>query len=106
MVGEPAETSQSLDEELRQDALDVLQDVTRWNLPDTRWTSVADIVDALAAARDARNWAALRAAVYDLELAGPVRATRIGTDPVLVPAPDPVREEINELIHALDDENR
>jgi hypothetical protein len=104
MVGEPAETSQSLDEELRQDALDVLRDVTRWTLSDSRWTSVADVVGALAAALAARDWTSLRAAVYDLELAGPVRATRIGTTTILVPAPEPVREEINELIHALADE--
>jgi hypothetical protein len=95
---------QSLDDELRQDALDVLQDVTRWRLTGSRWESVADIVESLSAAREAGDWAALRAAVYDLELAGPVRATRIGADAV-VPAPDPVREEINELVHALDDEN-
>jgi CATRA-associated small protein len=43
---------------------------------------------------------AVRRAVADLELAGPVRATRIGAAP-LVPVPESVRDRANHLVHAL-----
>jgi len=46
--------------------------------------------------------AATEAAVAELELLGPVRATPIGAEP-MVPTPERVRDEINELVHELDD---
>lgn len=88
------------DEEVRADALDVLQDVSAWRLTEARWAAVGPAVHELAAAvRDGRADTA-GAAVSDLELLGPVRAKRLG-DPPTVPAPEPVREEINELVDTL-----
>ena len=105
MVGDFAPGQQPpLDAELRRDALDVLRDATAWTLPDTRWSSITDIVRTLSGAWRAGDRALLRESVYELELAGPVRATPIGTRTLLVAAPEPVREEINELILVLDDE--
>ncbi len=92
-----------LDDEVRADALDVLTDALQWRLTEARWAAFRTAVGTLAAALRAGDGEAVRAAVAELELLGPVRATPIGREPV-VPAPEPVREEINELVHALDDD--
>ena len=93
----------ALDDEARTDALDVLTDALQWRLTAARW--------AASAPRSTR-WprrcarATLRPCgrrVADLELLGPVRAVPIGREPV-VPPPDPVRDEINELVGVLDDD--
>lgn len=91
-----------LDDELRADAIDVLRDALEWRLTGRRWSAVEAAVSSLTAAWRAGDIAALRTGVYELELAGPVRATAIGDTPVVEP-PEPVREEINELIFALED---
>jgi len=103
MAGEQPEIGGSVvaDKELREDAVDVLRDALAWRLEPARWAVVAAAVDALTGALQAGDVDAVRAAVYELELAGPVRAGGFGETPV-VEAPVPVREEINELIHALD----
>jgi hypothetical protein len=90
-----------LDGELRADALDVLRDALQWRLTGRRWSVVEAAVGAVTASWRAGDVATLRAAVYELELAGPVRATAVGDTPVVDP-PEPVREQINELIFELD----
>lgn len=99
VTGDPT----ALDDDVRADALDVLVDTLQWRLTEPRWVAIRAAVDALAAAVRAGDVEAVRAAVADLELLGPVRATPIGHEP-LVPAPDPVRDEINELVRAMDDD--
>jgi CATRA-Associated Small Protein len=89
-----------LDPELRAAALDVLGDVLGWRLTDRRWAVVGQVVDGLRAALRERDAEMLRASTYDLELAGPVRATPIGDTPV-VDAPAPVRVLVNTLIFEL-----
>jgi hypothetical protein len=89
-----------LDHELRADALDVLGDVVRWRLTTHRWGSVTAAVAALADALRAGDAGAFRAALYELELTGPVRGKEFGT-PAEITAPDPVREEINALVDDL-----
>ena len=93
----------ALDDEVRSDALDVLTDALQWRMTEPRWAAIRAAVDALATAVRAGDVEAARPAVADLELLGPVRATPIGHEP-LVPAPDPVRDEINELVRAMDDD--
>jgi hypothetical protein len=90
----------SVDEELREDALDVLRDALTWRLEPARWAVVAQRVDALAVAVAAGDAEAVRAAVDDLERAGPVRAGGVGEPPVEVPSP--VRAGLTELIRTLD----
>jgi hypothetical protein len=90
-----------LPDELREDALDVLRDAREWRLPGARWDSVVAEVRSVAAALVSMDIEAVRRAVYNLELAGPVRAIPVGATPVGEP-PEPVRDEINELIHTLD----
>lgn len=97
----PDAAAPALDEEECADALDVLRDALQWQLTEARWAAVRPVVDELAAAvRDGRVDVA-RAAIADLELLGPVRAKRFDDSPT-VPPPEPVREEINELVDTLD----
>lgn len=91
----------TLGDKQREDTLDVLREALRWRLTTTRWAAVEVAVETVTSALRAGDVATLRAAVYDLQAAGPVRATGFGDTPVVEP-PEPVREEINELIHTLD----
>jgi hypothetical protein len=81
-----------------QDTLDVLQDVLRWELSPARWAGIVAILDAMAA--DPADQDVIAEGTTQLELAGPVRITRIGATPTQ-PPPPPVRERVNELIHQL-----
>lgn len=90
-----------LDREVRADALDVLGDVLRWYMTSERWDTVRFAVRDLAVAVDNGDAASVRTAVAELELLGPVRATRFGSTPT-VPPTEPVRDEINELVRTLD----
>jgi hypothetical protein len=102
VTGDTDDGATVLDDELRADARDVLTDALQWRLTAARWTAISGLVDKLAAAVRSGDVEAVRTAVADLELLGPVRATPVGAVPV-VPAPERVREEINELVPELDD---
>lgn len=86
---------------VHKDAVDVLRDALVWRLTEGHWVAVGRAVDSLATALAAKDAEAFREAVYDLELAGPVRAVSAQTPPTDL-APVVVRERINELIHTLD----
>ncbi len=92
--------SRSTEAEPTTGALTVLRDMLTWELAPPRWERLAELLDLAAAARESGDLDALRQVVADLELAGPVRITRLGATPA-VPAPRPVRERINVLIHEL-----
>jgi hypothetical protein len=91
-----------IDPDLRHDAVSALGDALRWRLSPERWSEVDSVVDRMTSAVRTDDVEELRAAVIDLELAGPVRITRIG-DPQARPAPEPVRERVNHLVHDLDE---
>jgi hypothetical protein len=86
--------------QVRQDARSVLQDMLSWRLSAARWEAIAGSVEALAAYLDLGDLAAAREIVIQLELAGPVRITRIGAA-APQPPPGAVRERVNQLIHRL-----
>lgn len=86
--------------EVRRDALSVLRDVLGWRLSAARWEGIAGSVEALAASLELSDLAAAEGMVIQLELAGPVRVTRIGALPTQ-PPPAKVRERISQLIHRL-----
>ena len=92
-----------LDANLRADALDVLQDVLQWRLTAARWATVRGALAAMRAAYDAGDVGALREAVYDLELAGPVRANSLDGEEIGEP-PAPVYDVTNGLQHDLSGE--
>jgi hypothetical protein len=81
-------------------ALAVLRDARDWRLPAARWAGIPPILQSLADALDAGDWDGAAEAARQLDLVGTVRITRIGTPPS-EPAPPPVRERINQLIHRL-----
>lgn len=90
-----------IDDVFRAEVVQLLGAVGQWELSQQRWTVVRARVTALHTALRARDGAAARSAVRELELVGPVRATEVGADPP-EPAPAPVREEIAEIVHTLD----
>ncbi|WP_329179207.1 CATRA system-associated protein [Streptomyces sp. NBC_01477] len=85
---------------VRADALELLGVLADWRLAPARWDRVAEVLAAAAEAAAGRDAEALDAAVGELELAGPVRITRIGGTPT-EPPPPAVRERANHLVHAL-----
>ncbi|MFI9568782.1 CATRA system-associated protein [Streptomyces rishiriensis] len=89
-----------IDGETRDDAVDVLDDLLQWQLTAERWEHVEALVRSLDQALAARDADALRAATAELELAGPVRITRIGTK-ALIPVPEKTRDRANRLVHTL-----
>ncbi len=89
-----------LDTEAIADALDVLDDLREWQLAPARWERVRDALDRLESALLSRDFEATWKAVAELELAGPVRVTRIGTN-LLTSAPPEVRDRRNRLVHSL-----
>ena len=86
--------------DVRTEALDVVSDALQWQLADARWQAIEQMLAAMAAALEVDDLEALAAATADLELAGPLRITRIGATPI-VPPPPPIRDRLNRLVHSL-----
>jgi hypothetical protein len=86
--------------QLKDDAVNVLQDALLWELSPSRWEGITAILQALETDLADEDVEALAEVVAQLELAGPVRITSIGAPPV-APPPPKVRERINHLIHRL-----
>jgi CATRA-associated small protein len=96
----PAPESQSTETEIISDARGVLSDMLEWELTPARWEQLSETIGIAVAAEQAHDLEALRRVTIELELAGPVRITRLGATPT-VAAPPHVRERINLLIHEL-----
>ncbi|MFI6504513.1 CATRA system-associated protein [Nonomuraea typhae] len=92
-----------MEDDVRDDALDLLAEVLVWRLAGDRWRAVERALDGLAAAGGDTD--AFREVLHDLELAGPARAVRI-EDVAVLPVPEPVRERINQLVHTLEGPGR
>jgi hypothetical protein len=97
---QPLRSDSVADAAARGDALDALLDASQWDLTETRWVAIEQILDAMQAALASGDRDAFVAATTDLELAGPFRIIRIGAGPVK--PPPQVRERLNWLVHALD----
>ena len=79
----------------------VLRTAIEWWLVPSRWRQVQNAVEEMDTALAAANVESVWTAIAQLEQLGPLRvSTRLGDTPK-EPAPDDVRERINELIHAL-----
>ncbi len=83
----------------RGDALDALLDASQWDLTETKWVAIEQILDAMQAALASGDRDAFVATTTDLELAGPFRITKIGSESVKPPRV--VRDRLNQLVHAL-----
>ena len=82
------------------EALDVVEDALLWRLTEARWQAIEDVLTAMEAAAAAGDPAALTSATADLELAGPLRLTRIGATPA-VPAAAAVHDQLIRLRYSL-----
>ncbi|MFI9503368.1 CATRA system-associated protein [Nocardia sp. NPDC052566] len=89
-----------LDEETKDNAIEVLDDLLKWHMISTRWDQVASAIDDLNQALGGRAAPAVREALIEIELLGPVRARRIGEEP-RTPAPPVVRDRVNMMVHLL-----
>lgn len=98
--GPPAHWDGADAADVRSEALDVVLDALEWRLADTRWQAVEQILTAMNASLAAGDVPALAAATAELELASPLRMTRIGDTPV-VPAAQPVRVLLTKLVYSL-----
>lgn len=94
--------------ELHAEALEILGHLLTWHLPPERWTQAEQVIDEVATAMASADLAAFDRATADLELLGPVRIVRIGESPgnQLTAPPDPLRDRVNRLIHALSQPTR
>jgi CATRA-associated small protein len=95
-----ADAMAGIDAEARAGALDVLADLVEWHLAQPRWARVEQLLASLGAAVSGRESGALREITAELELAGPIRANRIGATPA-VPAPPAARDLANDLVYVL-----
>jgi hypothetical protein len=95
-----AEGSGLVGQQVREGALVILRDAPAWRMSEARWAVVAEAVDGLVTALAVDDAAAFQETFYDLELAGPLRATSYGPVPT-VAAPERVLERINELVRSL-----
>jgi hypothetical protein len=93
------------DDEIIQDAVDVLQDLVLWEMSPRRWERVEEILRLIETALAARDTDALREAVSELEINGPPRILRIGSKEE-TKIPPPVFERRNTLVHTLTSEHR
>jgi hypothetical protein len=94
------EPHSEIDLETIEDALDVLRDLVLWDMSPERWDHVAGILQRLTVALSRHDVDELRASVAELELSGPVKASRIGSA-TTASAPEPVVERQVMLVHAL-----
>jgi hypothetical protein len=83
---------------IQEDALTILAELLRWELPATRWDEVAKALDALTAGLELDDMELLTDAVIVLEQAGHVRIKRIGAGAPREPVPPPVRERVGKLV--------
>jgi hypothetical protein len=83
----------------RAEALDAVSEAQQWQLADARWQVVEQVLVAMDAALAAGDVQALMAATAELELAGPLRLTRISV--AAVAAPPQVRGLLNRMVYSL-----
>lgn len=67
----------SHNDEIRDDAREVARDVLDWRATEAEWAEIAELVEAAVQAAEFGDDAALRAGTLALELAGPLRITRL-----------------------------
>ncbi|MDX3310006.1 hypothetical protein P1S61_13085 [Streptomyces sp. ME08-AFT2] len=89
-----------MDAALLERARELLGDFSTWRLPPAAWSRPAAAVEALAAAYDAGDGAALKVAVARLEVLSPNRVDRIA-EPGDGPPPEPLAERVTALVHLL-----
>ncbi|MEV6644255.1 CATRA system-associated protein [Amycolatopsis sp. NPDC051371] len=85
------------------EALDLLEELDEWLLPQARWIDVGDLIVTLSTAVEGGDIAGIRNATGGLRQISPVRVKRLGEEPT-EPPPPPVRDRLNILVHRLQSE--
>ncbi|PGH49689.1 hypothetical protein CRI70_16155 [Streptomyces sp. Ru87] len=93
-------SSSRMDEELRQTALEVLEDIAHWSLRSSGWERVGRGLADMERTLRAADVTGFRRAVADVEMAGPHRISGL-EEASSLPIPEVYRERVNELIHDL-----
>lgn len=84
------------------EAVVALSEAGEWKeAPPGLWARISLILDSMDAALADGDFAALDAAVAELELASPDRVIKVG-DRSWQPVPPTIRERMNHLVHRLD----
>ena len=91
----------ALDPETAADAVEVLRILPAWRLAPERWQRIERILEAIAEALAAGDLPGFRAATSELDLASPIRVRRIGATSEGMPAPEPILDRTNHLVHVL-----
>lgn len=81
-------------------ALDVLYDSLEWETDEGRWKKIDAALDDLRRVIASDDTSALERATTALDALSPRRANEAGKDSG-VPAPEPVRDRLNDTIHDL-----
>jgi hypothetical protein len=84
-----------------QDACVILAEVNDWRLPPTDWVELAQLIENMSAAFAAADAKGIYHAIEELDLYTPDRAIPLGADRAVAPAPPPLRERVNQLVHTL-----
>ncbi len=87
--------------EIFNDAYLAISDAIQWQLPEERWEAIGQILTVMDATIKAGDIAGLAEATAELEVAGPLRLTRIGGTPIVPPNPE-VRRLLGDLEYVLD----
>lgn len=88
-----------LDEDTRQEAIDILRNCAQWRLSSAWWDHIDTVLDDVDAALRARDMTAFTAAVDELVLASPVRVSRISKPESDQPASPSRQERLNRMVH-------
>jgi hypothetical protein len=86
--------------DVQTEALEAVQDALQWQLAESRWQAIEEILTTMETAFINGDREALEAATVHLEMAGPLRITRIGATPI-VPPPPPILLQLNHLVLSL-----
>ncbi|WP_406373900.1 hypothetical protein OH781_40815 [Streptomyces sp. NBC_01550] len=83
------------------EAAEALAQVMQWRVTARAWTVVDGLVAALAEAVHSRQPMTIEERTARLQERSPARVVTSIDDPLLVDPPAPVRERVNELVHAI-----
>jgi len=95
----PQDDARGLDEDTRQEAVEVLRSCAQWRLSPAWWDRIDAILDDADAALRAGDMAAFTAAVDELALASPFRVSRISKPDSGQPASSDRQERLNRMVH-------
>ncbi len=88
----------SVDDQARDEALEVLRDAHDWTATTEWWSEFDEVLTRLQATWDAGDGKAFRRATSDLEALSAERANDAGKDSK-TPPPPPTRDILNDTIH-------